>query len=85
MVVRKATHDAVGGFPEDATQDDMGYVERLNTQGASAYYAENIHAVNSSRRIRHDGVLNWLIWFLPEHSPLGKLAGRMAHRKYGHY
>ena len=90
MVVRKAMHDIVGGFPEDVNQDDMAYANRLNQAKATAYFASDIQVINSSRRLREEGTLEWLLGVLPEHSKATKVLGRLlrrdlSKRNYGHY
>jgi glycosyltransferase involved in cell wall biosynthesis len=90
MIVRKAAHDASGGFPGDIIKDDQGYLERLNAHGVTAYYAANLYAINSSRRVRQDGLLKLLLGFLPEASPSARVASRLTRRNvhgrtYGHY
>ncbi len=90
MIVRKAIHDSVGGFPEDVAQDDMGYVARLTAAGATAYYAGDAYAINSSRRLRQEGTLKWLLSMLPEHSRATTLLSRILRKdvtkkEYGHY
>ena len=90
MIVRKSMHDKVGGFPEDVAQDDMGYVARLNAVGATAYYAGDITVINSSRRLRKEGTLRWLLGVLPEQSVVTRAISRIVRRDitkraYGHY
>jgi len=90
MIVRKFIHDSVGGFPEDVAQDDMAYVDRLNKAGATAYYATGIYAINSSRRLREEGMLQWLLGVVPEGTlvakGLSRILGRnVTERAYGHY
>lgn len=75
---------------KSSQRNNLGYLERINELGATAYYAANLHAINSSRRVHQDGVLKLMLGFLPENSYSARLVNRLMRqdvhgRKYGHY
>lgn len=64
MIVRKAMHDKLGGFPEDA--DAATYTDRVNGAGATAYRASKVQIVAPKRYQSESGPLRQLLGALQE-------------------
>lgn len=92
MVVRKLTHDNIGGFNQTLViGDDLDYSRRLRKIDASFVYLKKIKVIHSSRRFQGYGTRKALVAIITENSKLGKwffqpLFRKMGRgRKYGHY